>query len=104
LPVLVYDNNVATHLYRIAQEAVSNAIRHGKATRIEIALTKTPERISVAISDNGIGMPPDATTSKGMGLRIMQYRAGMIGGTLAVQPDLDGGTGVICSLQRPEGR
>lgn len=99
-PVLVHDNNVATHLYRIAQEAVSNGIRHGRATRIEIALTQTPETIDLAVTDNGVGLPSDLASSKGMGLRIMQYRAGMMGGTIVMQKPPKGGTAVVCSARR----
>ena len=75
-PVLVEDNTVATHLYRIAQEAVTNAIKHGKPGRIEISLTETPGRINLAVKDDGSGMPARPRKKAGMGLRIMRYRAG----------------------------
>jgi signal transduction histidine kinase len=100
-PVLIPDNVVATHLFRIAQEAVSNAIKHGKPGRIVISLTGTPERIQLAIKDNGAGMPARQRKNSGMGLRIMRHRAGMINGSLAIQNEPGGGTAVVCSAPVP---
>ncbi|MDD5140631.1 MAG: PAS domain S-box protein [Verrucomicrobiales bacterium] len=97
-PVLIKDNAVATHLFRIAQEAITNAIKHGKPGRIEIGLTETPGRINLAIKDNGAGMPARQRKKSGMGLRIMRYRAGMIGGSLAIQKEPDGGTTIVCTV------
>jgi two-component system sensor kinase FixL len=97
-PVLIEDNAVATHLFRIAQEAITNAIKHGKPGRIEIGLTETPGRINLAIKDNGAGMPTRQRKESGMGLRIMRYRAGMIGGSLAIQKEAGGGTAIVCSV------
>ncbi|MEW6302280.1 MAG: response regulator [Verrucomicrobiota bacterium] len=97
-PVLVPDNTVATHLYRIAQEAVNNAVKHAEAGEIEIRLTKTPERVTLCVKDNGKGIPEKIASGKGMGLGIMQYRAGVIVGSLAVERLPKGGTAVICSL------
>src|SRR6185436_14466993 len=79
-PVLIQDNNVATHLYRIAQEATTNAIKHGQAQRIEIRLSSAPGQITLTVSDDGVGLQAGARPQKGMGLRIMNHRAGMIGG------------------------
>lgn len=98
-PVLVHDHGAATQLYRIAQEAVSNAIKHGKASTILISLKDAGERNVLAIKDDGVGLPKQIS-KKGMGLRIMQYRAGMLGGAAMVQRDLDGGTSVVCSVPR----
>jgi PAS domain S-box-containing protein len=97
-PVLIQDNLVATHLFRIAQEAVSNAIHHGKAGRIEIRLAATPDNLQLAIQDNGAGMPARRRKSAGMGLRIMGYRAGMINGSLAIQSEPGGGTVIVCAM------
>ena len=97
-PVLIADNAIATHLYRIAQEAITNAIKHGKAGRIEISLAKTPERLALSIKDNGAGMPAQERKRSGMGLRIMGYRAGMIGGSLAVQNEAAGGASIVCTV------
>lgn len=100
-PVPLADLAIATHLYRVAQEAVSNAIKHGQAQRIEIGLVAVGERIHLAIRDNGRGLPRILPKKRGMGLRIMQYRAGMIGATLVVQREPTGGTTVGCSLHLP---
>jgi PAS domain S-box-containing protein len=98
-PVAIDDPATATHLYRIAQEAVANAIKHGKAGAVEISLTHVNDRIVLAISDNGTGFKPPAQTATGMGLRTMQYRAGRIGATLLVQAPSEGGTRVVCFFQ-----
>jgi len=99
-PVLIHNHTTATHLYRIAQEAVSNAVRHGKARRITIRLQRSMERTSLEIKDDGIGLPADLSRAEGMGLRIMQYRAAMVGGALSVQNGAEGGTSVACTLQQ----
>jgi PAS domain S-box-containing protein len=88
----------ATHLYRIAQEAVSNAIKHGKAARVLICLEASPERLTLNIADNGRGLPEVLPRSDGMGLRIMKYRAGMVGGLLAIEAGQKGGTSVTCTV------
>jgi len=100
-PVLIPDNAVATHLFRIAQEAVTNAIKHGQPGRIEISLTETPGRLMLAVKDDGTGMPARQRKQPGMGLRIMRYRAGMIGGSLAVQKKAGGGTTIVCTVHQP---
>jgi PAS domain S-box-containing protein len=97
-PVLVHDPAVATHLYRIAQEAVSNAIKHGEAGEIVIQLQAGDGRTSLNVRDNGVGFPKVIPKQKGMGLRIMRSRAGMIGGTLSVEKNPAGGTIVLCSV------
>jgi PAS domain S-box-containing protein len=97
-PVEVPDHAVATHLFRIAQEAVSNAIKHGKANRIAIRLKKRQNRVSIMVVDNGSGLSKKNPKSKGMGLRIMQSRAGMIGGKLVIENNRNGGACVVCSI------
>lgn len=97
-PVLIRENTVATNLFRIAQEAVSNAIKHGKANEIEIALGTSPDRVVLAVKDNGTGIPPDVSGATGMGLRIMRYRASVIGASFAIERDPHGGTMAICSI------
>jgi len=97
-PVLIEDNSTATHLYRIAQEAVTNAIKHGKPSRIRISLTRTPSRINLVVKDNGLGRAERPGKNPGMGLRIMRYRAGLIGGSVAIQKTTGGGTTVVCSV------
>ncbi len=99
-PLAVPDHAVSIHLYRIAQEAVHNAIKHGKAKRIEIMLMATNDRLSLGVSDNGIGLPRKLPKPGGMGLRVMRYRAGVIGGSLLVQRLNKGGTTVICTVNK----
>jgi signal transduction histidine kinase len=100
-PALIGENAVATHLFRIAQEAVTNAIKHGNATEIEIALTALPERLTLSVKDNGSGIQASSSRATGMGLRIMHYRAAVTGGSLTVQRDPKGGTTVVCSIRQP---
>jgi len=100
-PVLVADQAVSTHLFRIAQEAVSNALRHGQSVRrVTIQLVEEDDRIVLSVSDDGAGFPPEAVAarSKGMGLRIMQSRTGMIGGTLSVGNLPAGGAAVTIAV------
>ncbi len=97
-PVLVDDHAIATHLFRIAQEAVSNAIKHGKAAHITIQLEERRGKAVLAVTDDGTGFADVMPKAKGMGLRIMQSRAGMIGGTLVTQNRPAGGATVICSV------
>jgi signal transduction histidine kinase len=87
-------------LYRIAQEAASNALRHGRARNIAISLDATSKSIMLAVTDDGTGLPADARTKKGMGLRIMDYRAGMIGATFDIQNLPSGGARAVCILDR----
>lgn len=99
-PVLVSDNSVATHLYRIAQEAVQNAIRHGKPPLVEIGLKQTRERIILSIRDNGKGIPKRLPKKRGMGLHVMHYRATLAGGSLVVLRSEEGGTEVVCTIHK----
>ena len=96
--VLVHDNAVATHLFRVAQEAVSNAIRHGKAKRIVVDLAIAGGELCLTVTDDGVGIAQTAGDGKGMGIQTMSYRAKMIGGTLTVRPGTKGGTVVTCVL------
>lgn len=90
-----------THLYRITQEAISNAIRHGRAKNIIIHLESAENEIVLTVTDDGLGLPPDAGAGDGMGLHIMNYRAGMIGANLQVKPLPTRGTRVTCILPEP---
>jgi signal transduction histidine kinase len=92
---------VAIHLYRIAQEALNNAIKHARAKNIVVQLTRTPGEIRIAVEDDGKGFDPISVRTGGMGLRIMYYRAKMISGQLEVRRRLGGGMVVacLCALQ-----
>lgn len=102
-PVLIHDNSTATHLYRIAQEAVQNAIRHGKATELVIELSATEAGLTLCVKDNGQGFPRRLPSTRGMGLEIMKHRAHTIGGRLSHKPGLRGGTVLTCVLPVPGG-
>ena len=95
-PVLIDDVSVATHLYHISQEAVTNAIKHGKAARIEIVLGVSGSRGLLKVRDNGSGCKKALSDIKGMGHHIMRHRAKMVGGTLEIQSANPHGTEVTC--------
>lgn len=101
-PVLIEDGALATHLYRIVQEAITNALKHGRASQIRVSLTACHGRILLRVRDNGQGLPPDYSNRKGMGIRIMHYRAAMIGGSLSLEAESGGGVTVICTVHRPD--
>jgi signal transduction histidine kinase len=92
------DSAPAIHLFRIAQEAVSNALKHGQGKSVVIALDTGEGACSLRVSDDGIGFSPPAAEKKGMGLSIMRYRARMIGGELEIQPNSPTGTVVACTI------
>ena len=95
-PPPMQDHTIATHLYRIAQEAVSNAVKHGQARHVVLALTTGHHSTTLTVRDDGIGFSDVSEKPPGMGLRIMHYRASMIGAALAIQSDTSGGTRVVC--------
>lgn len=95
-PVLVYDNIVAINLYRIAQEAINNAVKHSKASRILVELTEVGGRVQLSVSDDGIGFER-SPSGKGMGLHIMEYRARLIGSSLEIRRRPEGGAVVSVS-------
>src|SRR5215471_5008383 len=100
-PVLIRDTATSRHLYRIVQEAISNAVKHGKAKNISIQLeTLDDGGITLRIKDDGIGLPEPIPRTAGMGLRIMAHRATMIGATFNAQRDRSGGTIVSCVLRQ----
>jgi len=101
-PVLINDVAVSGHLYRIAQEAISNAIKHGKAKNIVISLEAIEDGTVLQIKDDGIGLPEMRPKSAGMGLRIMAHRASIIGAKFQAQRDDSSGTVVSCVLRHQE--
>jgi len=90
----------ATHLFRIAQEAVNNAVKHGQARQIIISLASNHDRAVLAIEDDGVGFAPHPDRGKGMGLHIMSYRARMIGASLSVESRPNSGTVVHCAFHK----
>jgi signal transduction histidine kinase len=97
-PPQIDDPAKATHLYRIAQEAVNNAIRHGRPKQIVISLSSRKGQIELTIEDDGAGLPDDWQKNRGLGTRIMAHRAAMMGGTFSIEPNPTGGTFVKCSV------
>ncbi|HEY5912244.1 MAG TPA: PAS domain S-box protein [Verrucomicrobiae bacterium] len=102
---LVRNGVMAVHLYRIAQEAITNAVKHSRAKAISIRLGASGDDLELEIRDDGIGCGARATANKsGMGLHIMDYRARSIGGSLRISSGVHGGTTVSCCApnRRPE--
>jgi PAS domain S-box-containing protein len=93
----IQDNTLATHLYYIAKESIHNAIEHGRASKIWVELLNNSGNISLSILDNGIGIQ-DTSKAGGIGMRIMNYRARMIGASLRIESDPGGGTLVTCTF------
>jgi signal transduction histidine kinase len=98
-PVLLRSQSTATHLYRIAQEAVGNAIKHGGGTRVTIDLRHAGRgHLSLSIRDDGGGIVPGEPGKSGMGFQIMRYRASMCGGTLEIGKALPRGALITCRV------
>jgi PAS domain S-box-containing protein len=97
------DHATATELFRIAQEAVNNAVRHGRPQHIRVTLLTEPNGLRLRVRDDGVGVRDRAEQGDGLGIRIMQYRAGRIGGVLHIGPSRGGGTVVSCTLPRSNG-
>jgi signal transduction histidine kinase len=95
-PVEIREAGVATHLYRIAQEAVTNAVKHSHAKAIVLRLESGAEGVTLTVSDDGVGLP--SKTAGGMGLRTMTHRASVIGATFNVECQPSRGTRVTCRL------
>ena len=103
--IAIKSTSAATHVYRIVQEAIDNGLRHGNASEIRITVAQEDRQLIVEVHDNGTGYDPtsspnnhDHGETQGMGLRIMQYRAGILGGTVQVKSRLTGGTTLTCKV------
>jgi len=94
----VYDSAVATQLYRIAQEAATNAAKHAAAKQVDIRITVDHSELILAIIDDGIGLPANPSDSKGLGLRLMRHGAALIGGTFSVRRNGQHGTIATCKV------
>jgi signal transduction histidine kinase len=97
-PVQIKDNGVSVHLFRIAQEALSNATKHGGARTVTISLEGGEEKLSLRVSDDGSGFRPRENGHRGIGLKIMAYRARTIGGILRIGANSPKGTVVTCDI------
>jgi PAS domain S-box-containing protein len=100
LPAALADS-AATHLYRIAQEAITNAVKHGKAAHIEVACERQQQQLVLTVGDDGCGLCQSAAESGGMGMHIMRYRARSLGGELSITSRTGGGTVVKCVCPWP---
>lgn len=96
--VQISDPEVATHLYRIAQEALGNAVKHGGAPRVWVSLTRRDDMITLEVADEGGGLPQEPLQPQGMGLKTMDYRARIIGASIEIRNKSDRGVSVICRL------
>ena len=93
----VYSTEVASHLYRIAQEGIANALKHSQAENIYLNLEQIEDLLCLEVLDDGVGIGDEGARLKGLGLRSMSYRARMINGRLDVAPGERGGTRVLCT-------
>jgi signal transduction histidine kinase len=99
--VPVPDHQAASQVFRIAQEALTNALKHGKPSTVTVSLDADDKGILLRIADDGIGFPePSDKTPAGSGLRIMRYRAAALGATLTVSAARPKGTEVRCFLPK----
>jgi len=99
--VTIQDHAVAIHFYRIAQEAITNAIKHGQAKTVQLRLAEGEDGLQLHIQDDGVGFASPLAAHGGMGLHIMHYRARTLGAMLNVGPGEKGGTLVTCCLRQP---
>ncbi len=97
------DTFVATHLYRIVQEAIHNVLQHAQASTLIIALTGDETQLQLTVSDNGVGIPDGAEAGPGMGLRIMRYRADLIGAEFGIRRGAERGTEISARFPRNSG-
>ena len=97
--VSIDDNVLATHLYRIVQEAINNAVKHAHARQIVVRPESHDGTLKVTIEDDGVGIAEQAARNGGMGLKIMQYRAGVIDATLDVKTKEGKGTSIVCLIK-----
>ncbi len=89
------------HVFRIAQEGLTNALKHAGAQSINVILDVQPDGVRLEISDDGVGLSPRAAESAGLGLKIMRYRAAMIDAHLSIGPGENGGTLLVCECRQP---
>lgn len=94
-----FDKATANHLFRIAQEAVNNAVKHGQARTIRIDLSGDAATLTLAITNDGTPYRPE-DASAGLGIHTMSYRAKLIGGALAIDSPADTGTRVVCTVRK----
>lgn len=94
----VNDHNLALHLYRIAQEAINNAIRHGKPEKVQVRLSNNEHHTALSVVDDGLGFTEEKKSNEGSGIEIMKYRARVMGGVFEITRTLDGLTQIRCVI------
>lgn len=100
-PVLLPDHQSASQMYRIAQEALTNAVKHGKPSNLTVSLDSSDKDITLRVTDDGSGIAEGSEKlPTGSGLRIMKYRAAAMGAALTVQNAGPRGTEVLCRLPK----
>ena len=97
-PFHIDDDTAASHLYRIAREAVINANKHAQARKIVVALGRSRKGTVLSVTDDGVGFPSELNNAHGLGFHIMNYRARSTGGRLKIESPKKGGTRVACHL------
>jgi PAS domain S-box-containing protein len=100
-PAVSLSETNASHLYRIAQEALTNTARHGRASTVTVFLLATQNKFSLEITDDGVGIGETAQSAPGMGLKIMKYRASMIGARFEIAPNHPQGTVIRVTGEQP---
>ena len=102
IPVPVENNDAATHLYRIAQESINNAVKHAEANSILVRLETEGDRVILQICDDGVGMGESSNGASGIGLRSMRYRSNAIGASFDIRSKKDIGTVVTCTMKQDQ--
>jgi signal transduction histidine kinase len=92
------DSASALHLHRIAQEAINNAVRHGKTSLITVRLIEEHQQVTLIVADDGVGIPDPLPRGSGLGLRLMRYRAKMIGASIEIAAGSPRGTVITCRV------
>jgi two-component system sensor kinase FixL len=96
--LLIQNEDVVMHFFRIAQEGIQNAVRHAEASNIQVSLHRIGDTVHLVIEDNGKGFSRTDLQTSGLGLRIMKYRASLIGGVLYIESNPPHGTRIVCAI------
>jgi two-component system, LuxR family, sensor kinase FixL len=96
--LVIRNRGAENHLFRLAQEAINNSVKHGKAKKVVVGLKRAGDKTVLSIADDGVGFGPEEPKSSGLGLRIMNYRAQKIGAVLAIQSGPSGGAVLTCTF------
>jgi signal transduction histidine kinase len=98
---ITLDLEARNHLFRIAQEAVQNALKHARARVVEIDLRAYDRAVSLTVNDDGVGLPRPGLPNAGLGMRTMHFRASSIGGRLVITSGSAGGVCIACEVMQP---